>query len=129
MMRKISKLVAILVAFHMLMLSGLSQSAWAAMISTESIMPVNCCDSPRDYLDSVLVREDILAVLISHGIDPQEAQARIDHLSDNEIDKLVHEIDQLPAGGGSTAGVVVMIIMFLIAVVADLFYNDPAPED
>ena len=129
MMRKISKFAAILLVFHMLMLSGLSQSGWAAMISTESIMQVNCCDSPREYLNSLLVREDILAVLISHGIDPQEAQTRIDHLSDNEIDKLVHEIDQLPAGGGGTAGVVTLIIIFLIAVVADLFYNDPAPED
>ena len=129
MMRKISKLVALLVAFHMLMLSGLSQSAWAAMISTEAIMHINRGQSPHDYFDNLLAREDIQAVLIYHGIDPQEAKARIDHLSDNEIDKLVREIDQLPAGGGGTAGVVTMIIIFLIAVLADLFYNDPTPDD
>ena len=128
-MRKISKIAAIFLVFHMFILSGLSQSVWAAMISTESIMHINRYESLRDYLNSFLVREDIQAVLISHGINPQEAQTRIDHLSDNEIDKLVHEIDQLPAGGGGTAGVVVIIIMFLIAVVADLLYNDPAPED
>ena len=128
-MRKISKFAVIFLVFHMLMLSGLSQSVWAAMISTESIMHINRGQSPHDYFDNLLAREDIQAVLESHGIDPQEAQARINHLSGNEIDKLLHEIDKLPAGGGGTAGVVTLIIMFLIAVVADLFYNDPAPDD
>ena len=124
-MRKISKLAAILLALNILMLSGPYQSVWAAMISTESIINVDRGQSARNYLNNLLARAEIQTVLVSHGIDSQEAQARIDNLSDDEINAFVHEIDQLPAGGGTTAGVVNLIIMFLIAVVADLFYNDP----
>jgi hypothetical protein len=98
--RKISKPAAIFLAFHMLMLSGLYQSVSAAMISTDSIIDVDQGQNQRDYLNSILARKEIQAALISQGIDPQEAQDRIDNLSDDEIGKLVHEMDQIPAGGG-----------------------------
>jgi len=54
------------------------------------------------------LREEIQAVLISNGTDPKEARDRIDNLSDDEIGKFVHEIDQLPAGGGGSVGVVTL---------------------
>jgi hypothetical protein len=38
-----------------------------------------------DYLNDLLAREDLKAALVSQGIDPQEAQARIDSLSDAEV--------------------------------------------
>ncbi len=127
--RKISKPAAIYLIFHMLVVSGLVQSAWAAMVSTESIIHINGGKKPRDYFDNLLARPEIQAVLISHGLDPQEAQARIDHLTDDEIGEFFVEVDRIPAGGGSSAGVVAMIIMFLIAVVADLFYVDSTPDN
>ena len=129
MMRRLTKLVAILLAVYMILLSGPLQSVWATMIGTESILEVNQRQSPSDDLNRLLARVEIQAVLIANGIDPQEARERIDNLSGQEISKFVHEIDQLPAGGGSTAGVVTLIIMFLIAVVADLFYNEPTPDN
>ena len=82
------------------MLSCPYQPLWAAMIGTESIINVDRSQGPRDYLNNILAREEIQAVLISQGIDPQEAQVRIDNLSDNEISKFVEEMDQLSAGGG-----------------------------
>ena len=62
-MRTISKPAAILFVFHMLMLSGPSQSVWAAMIRTESIIHVDQGSRPRDDLNKLLAREDIQAVL------------------------------------------------------------------
>ena len=119
--RKISKPAAILLAFHMLILSGLSQSAWAVMIDTESVTSIDQGQSPREYLNSLLAREEIRAALISHGIDPQEAQNRIDNLSDDEIAKLVDEIDQLPAGGGFfEAFLIVVFLVFVILLITDI---------
>jgi hypothetical protein len=126
-MRKISKLAAIFLAFHMLMLSGLYQSVWAAMISTESIIDVDRGPGPRDYLNNLLAREEIQALLISQGIDPQEARNRIDSLSDDEIGKLVDEIDRLPAGGDYVA-VITFFIIVLVLVVVDIFFNKPATK-
>jgi outer membrane protein OmpA-like peptidoglycan-associated protein len=119
--RKISKPAAIFLAFHMLMLSGLYQSVSAAMIGTESIINVDRGQNPRDYLNNLLAREEIQAALISQGIDPQEAQDRIDNLSDDEIGKFVHEMDQLPAGGGFfETFIIIVFLIFLILLVTDI---------
>jgi len=119
--RKISKPAAIFLAFHMLMLSGLYQSVSAAMIGTESIINVDRGQNPRDYLNNLLAREEIQAALISQGVDPQEAQDRIDNLSDDEIGKFVHEMDQLPAGGGFfETFIIIVFLIFLILLVTDI---------
>ena len=125
-MRKISKLAAILLAFHMLMLSGLYQTVWAAMISTESIINANRGQSPHDYLNNLLAREEIQAALISQGIDPQEAGDRIDSLSEDEIGKFVYEIDQLPAGGDGGLAVFTLSLLLIIAMLIDICcqYNE-----
>jgi outer membrane protein OmpA-like peptidoglycan-associated protein len=127
--RKISKPAAIFLAFHMLMLSGLYQSVSAAMIGTESIINVDRGQNPRDYLNNLLAREEIQAALISQGLDPQEAQDRIDNLSDDEIGKFVHEMDQLPAGGGFfETFIVIVFLIFLILLVTDISgYTDVFP--
>ena len=127
--RKISKPAAIFLAFHMLMLSGLYQSVSAAMIGTESIINVDRGQNPRDYLNNLLAREEIQAALISQGLDPQEAQDRIDNLSDDEIGKFVHEMDQLPAGGGFfETFIAIVFLIFLILLVTDISgYTDVFP--
>ena len=127
--RKISKPAAIFLAFHMLMLSCPYQSVWAAMIGTESIINVDRGQGPRDYLNNILAREEIQAALVSQGIDPQEAQVRIDNLSDDEIGKFVHEMDQLPAGGGFFETlIIVAFLIFLILLATDISgYTDVFP--
>jgi hypothetical protein len=127
-MRKISKPAAILLAFHMLILPGLNQSVWAAMISTESIINVDRTKNPRDYLNNILAREEIQAVLISHGINPQEARDRIDNLSEDEIRNFVHEIDRLPAGGGGGLGVFTLSLIVVLLVIYDMFFLHPATK-
>ena len=119
--RQISKPAAILLVFHMLLMSGLSQTVWAVMIDTESIIVTDQGQSPREYLNSLLAREEIRAALISHGVDPQEATHRIDNLSDDEIAKLVDEIDQLPAGSGFfEAFLIVVFLAFVILLITDI---------
>ena len=127
MLRKISKIAAILLALHMLTLSGLYQSVLAAMISTESIINSDRAQNTRDYLNNILAREEIQAVLISHGIDPREARDRIDNLSEDEIGKCVHEIDQLPSGG-TTLGVITLSLIFIFLMIYDMFFYYPTTK-
>ena len=127
--RKISKPAAIFLAFHMLMLSGLYQSVSAAMIGTESIINVDRSQSPHDYLRNLLAREDIQAALVSQGIDLQEVQARIDSLSDSEVNNIVNKLDQLPAGGGALETILIIaFLVFAIFIVTDIAgYTDIFP--
>lgn len=127
--RKISKPAAIFLAFHMLILSGLCQSVSAAMIGTESILKGDQSQNPREYLNNLLSRKEIQAALISQGLDPQEARDRIDNLTDDEIGHIVHELDQLPAGGGFfETFIVIGFLVFLILLITDISgYTDVFP--
>ena len=127
--RKISKPTAIFLSIYMLMLACPYQSAWAAMIGTESIINVDRSQSPRDYLNNLLAREDIQATLVSQGIDPQEAQTRIDSLSDAEVNDIVNKLDQLPAGGGVLETILIIaFLVFAIFIVTDIAgYTDIFP--
>jgi hypothetical protein len=127
--RKVSKPTAIFLSIYMLMLACPYQSAWAAMIGTESIINVDRGQSPRDYLNNLLARKDIQAALVSQGIDPQEAQARIDSLSDAEVNDIVNKLDQLPAGGGVLETILIIaFLVFAIFIVTDIAgYTDIFP--
>jgi outer membrane protein OmpA-like peptidoglycan-associated protein len=128
-MRKISKPAAIFFALHMLMLSGLCQSITAAMIGTESILKADQSQNSREYLNNLLARKEIQAALISQGLDPQEARDRIDNLTNDEIGHIVHELDQIPAGGGFfEAFIAIVFLVFLILLVTDISgYTDVFP--
>ena len=126
--RKLSKPTAIFLSFYMLMLAFPYQSALAAMIGTESIINVDRGQSPRDYLNSLLARENIQAALVSQGIDPQEAQKRIDSLSDAEVNDIVNRLDQLPAGGVLGTILIIAFLVFLILLLTDIGgYTDIFP--
>jgi len=129
--RKLSKPTAILLAFYLLILSGPLQSAWAAMIDSESIINLDRSRNARDYLNNLLLREDIQTALVAQGIDAQEAMSRIASLSDAEVNHIAAKLDRIPAGGG--AGVletllIAVFLVFLILLITDLTgYTDVFP--
>jgi hypothetical protein len=126
--RKLSKPTAIFLSFYMLMLVCPYQSVWAAMIGTESVLNVDRDQSPRDYLNTLLARKDIQAALVSRGIDPQEAQTRIDSLSDAEVNDIVNKLDQLPAGGVLGTILIIAFLVFVILLITDIAgYTDIFP--
>ena len=128
-LRLVLKTTAFLLAFHMLMMSGPYQSLWAAMIRTDSILNEDRSQRTRDRLSHLLAREDIQAALVSRGIDPQEARARIDSLTDAEVDHSADLMDQLPAGGGFfETFLIVVFLVFLVLLATDIYgYTDVFP--
>jgi hypothetical protein len=128
MIRKLSKPTAIFLALYMLMLAGPYQSVWAAIIGTEAIIDEDGSQSARVYLNNLLARENIQAALVSQGIDPQEAQARIDSLSDAEVNDIVNKLDQLPAGGVLGTILIIAFLIFVILLLTDIAgYTDIFP--
>jgi len=80
------------------------------------------------FLTFYMLIEDIQAALVSQGIDPQEAQARIDSLSDAEVNDIVDKLDQLPAGGVLGTILIIAFLVFAIFVVTDIAgYTDIFP--
>ena len=125
-LRQKAKPVSVLMTILMLLLAVPYQSAFAAMIDTEAVIDTARGQEARDCLNQIMVREDVQAVLTSRGINPLEAKARLDTLSDAEIVRLYDQIEQLPAGGSSlgTAFIAIGVIFIILFITDILGYTD-----
>jgi hypothetical protein len=123
------KPVGLFLAVFMLILSGPCQSAMAAMIGTESVINADYAQNAREYLRSLLAREDVKTALLSQGIDPREAENRMASLTDEEAIRVADQLQELPAGGSFfTTLLIVLFIVFIVLLVTDITgYTDIFP--
>jgi len=124
------KPVGLLLAVFMFIISGPCQSAMAAMIGTESVINADQAQNAREYLNSLLAREDVRNALVSQGIDPVEAKNRLDSLTDEEATRVADHLQALPAGGDGffTTLLIVVLIVFLVLLITDIAgYTDIFP--
>ena len=121
--------MSVFLAFFMFFLSGPYQSAVAAIIGTEAVLNRTQGQEAREYVNSLITREDVQATLITQGIDPMEAKIRICSLSDAEVIDLAERIDQLPAPGGFfETFLIAAFLIFLILLFTDIAgYTDVFP--
>jgi len=127
--RRKASFVSMLMVTVMLSITVPYQPLLAAMVPTEAIIDSNNAEEARDYLKNLIFRNEIRRSLISHGIDPNEANARVDSLSDSEAIAVADRIEKLPAGGGGI-GVIVgaALIIFLVLLLTDILgYTDVFP--
>jgi len=115
------KYVALFMATWMFMMVAPCQTVLAALVPTEAAVEARSARAARDLINSLLSSEEVQKQLKLHGIDPFEAKARVDSLSDAEAVDVAKRIDQLPAGG-STVGIIVgaILIIFLVLLITDL---------
>jgi hypothetical protein len=127
--RKTLKPVSFMLALFVIMISGPVQSAMAAMVGTETMVEASRGQEARNRLNKLLVREDVRQALINQGIDPREARARIDSLSDAEAMAVADKLDQLPAGSGALEVLLIgSLIVFLVLLLTDILgYTDIFP--
>jgi len=112
--RKVTKPISLFLTIFILLMSVPYQPALAAMVETETVIDIARGQEARDYVSSILVREDVQSVFIAQGINPQEAKARVDSMSDAEVVRLADQVEQLPAGGD--IGVISVLIIILLVV-------------
>ena len=77
--------------------------------------------SGREFLRSLFGRADVRAALERQGVNADEAEARVDALSDEEVERLAARFDSLPAGGGVFETVLVVgFLAFLTLLITDI---------
>jgi hypothetical protein len=115
--RKKAQPVAILMIILTMLLSVPYQAAFAALVETETMLDMSRGQEARETLKQFMVRNDVRSAIVSQGVDPLEADARLNSLSDAEVIQLADQIDQLPAGGdalGLLVTVLVVVILVLL---------------
>ena len=125
--RQRSKSLSVFLIIMMVLLTVPYQSVLAAMVETEATLAIMIDgQNARNTIKTVLAREDAQAVLKAQGIDPLEAMARVDSLSDAEARQIADQIEELPAGGNFIVGflVVVGIIVIILAITDAMGYTN-----
>lgn len=125
--RQRSKSASMFLITLMVLLTMPYQSVLAAMIETDAAMGITVQgQEARNTIKSILAREDVQTVLRAQGIDPLEARARVDSLTDAEAVRIADQIEELPAGGNFLIGVLVAvgIIVVILAITDALGYTD-----
>lgn len=115
----LKRFLAVFVAVSMFFMGAL-QTAQAGMIASaqvaqETMAPASVGD--RAKVMAALSRPEVQAELVKHGVDPAQAQARVAALSDDEVARLAHDLDNAPAGAGIVGAIV---LVFLVLLVTDI---------
>ena len=119
--RQRSKSAGVFLVILMVLLTVPYQSVLAAMIETETTLDITAAgQEARNHIITILAREDAQAVLRAQGIDPLEAMARVDSLTDAEARRIADQIDALPAGGDFLVTFILVVgIIVVILVITD----------
>ena len=96
--------------------------AQAELVATDRIEGAGQAPLPaRERLDSLLDRTDVRAALERHGVSADDARARVNALSDDEVERLAARFDSLPAAGNGFESVLwIGFLVFVILLVTDI---------
>ena len=103
--------------------------AHAAMITTAEILKQHQQNHERERLRMVFDRSEVRTQLEAWGVNSEEAKARVDSLTEEEIAEISARIDQMPAGAGALGTIVgVAFLAFLVLLITDILgYTDIFP--
>jgi hypothetical protein len=116
-LRRLTQPVAHLVVLGMLALSLHLPAANAALVGTEAVVNAAQAQQDRERVLSTLNRDDVKTQLVARGVDPAQVQARLESLTDEEVQTLAANMDQLPAGGD---GLGLLVFLFIVLLITDI---------
>lgn len=121
--RKYSRFIAFPMMALMMAVSMPIGVARAALVTTDQIIDKRNFEEDRASIAAFLARDDVRQKFIEMGIDPNEAAARVDGLSDAEVQQFAARIEEMPAGQGSSVAVALVsaaLLIFLVLLITDL---------
>jgi len=119
---KALKPTSMFLAIFFLLAPAYYQSVSAAMVGTQSLLKPDRNQTARGYFQDLMSRQDVQKLLVARGINPLEAKARIDSLSDDELETIFENFADLSAGGDGTGfAVVVTMVIMIIAILVEYF--------
>lgn len=89
-------------------------TASAALIETDVVVDHALAEQGRAKIMALVNRDDVRAQLEMRGVTTEQAQARVDALTDDEAMQIAGNLDQLPAGGDILGTAVFIFIVLLV---------------
>jgi len=119
-LQQFGRAIALAMAFILFLTSLPLGSAQAAMITTDQVIG-GAIQDERGKVLAFVQRADVRSQMVTLGVDPVEAEARVASLSDQEVAQIAGKIDGLPAGQGVIVAIIgAAVFIFLVLLVTDL---------
>ena len=95
--------------------------AQAALVTSEDLAIQRSAAADRARINDLMAREDIQREFKIQGISPQEAQARVNSMTDQEVSQVVGRLDQLPAGQSVVGAIIgAAVLVFIVLLITDI---------
>jgi hypothetical protein len=121
MLKKSMRAVSLLLVVSFSLLNFNLPKAQAQMVGTDAVIAGQQIADQRAQVADFLARDDVKQAMTRYGVEPAEAQQRVDSLSNEEIAKIANSLDQLPAGGDAIGAIVgAAVLIFLVLLITDL---------
>ncbi len=88
--------------------------AFAGIVGTDNFLAEQTLQQDRENLRNLMSRDEVRSMLEVNGLTVEQAQARVDSLTDMEVKQMAKKFDELPAAGD--AAVVILIIALVVLV-------------
>jgi regulatory protein YycI of two-component signal transduction system YycFG len=102
----------------LLMLLASFSQVQAAIISNNQVIDNIEQTNNKEALLQTIHRIDVQEQLLSMGVNTADIENRINNMTQEEIAQLNQQFDELPAGGSSVLGV--LLLIFIIFVITDV---------
>jgi len=87
---------------------------YAGLIVTEQILAQQHCDHVQLSLQNGIEREEAKHILEFYGVSPEQAQLRINAMTNDEARFFAQKFENLPAGGvGAIAAILILFLLFI----------------
>lgn len=96
---------------------GMPVVANASIVSSVESYAVQGQTEARSKVIALLARADVRAEMAERGLSAEQAQQRVQALSDEEVATLAGRMDQAPAGGDILG---VMFTVFIVLLITDI---------
>ena len=91
--------------------------AIAGIVGTDRFLTEQSIQQDREKLRSFMARDEVRSLLQQNGLTIEQAQQRVDALTDSEVRQLAQKFEELPAAGDAA---VVILVIALIVIILEL---------
>lgn len=107
--------ISIIYLSSMALVLSQAMPAYAGLIGTEQSMAQQLVDQDRDILRNMIKRDEAQMLLENNGVTYEQAQERINAMTNEEVRRFAQQLEELPAAGGVglAAALLILILLFI----------------
>ena len=97
---------------------GLYGAASAGMVATEDVIGSEQASIAREHIKALAQRPELAEQMKVYGVNPGQAEERVNAMTDAEVLALAGKLDDLPAGAGISNNDLILILVLIILIIA-----------